>query len=71
MPRDINDVLPRVPGMQWGAVMNWLPTNREAIEIVKRSPFPSDGRWHSAFRQGKDMIIDGKVIRQSDDSKLT
>ena len=33
--KDINDVLPKVPNMKWGALMNKAPTNDKVEELNK------------------------------------
>ena len=72
--KDINDILPKFPGMKWGVLLNWRPEQVEINRLIKSSPFPNDAKWHTMLRPYKDSketIIDGKVIRDSDDSKLT
>ena len=27
--RDINEVMPKIPNMRWGALMNKMPTNKK------------------------------------------
>ena len=33
--KDINEVLPKVPNMKWGALMNKAPTNKKVKELNK------------------------------------
>ena len=74
--KDINDILPRFPGMRWGALLNWVPEDAEIDQLLKTSPFPDDARWHTIQRDNrnkdnKDVVVDGKTIKRSDESKLT
>lgn len=72
--KDINDILPKFPDMRWGVVLNWKPEDAEIDHLIGTAPFPDDAKWHTMLRpnkDSKDLIVDGKVIRQSDDSKLT
>ena len=34
---DINDVMPKIPSMKWGALMNKAPTNDKVKELNKIS----------------------------------
>jgi len=34
---DINDVMPKIPSMKWGALMNRAPTNGKVEELNKIS----------------------------------
>ena len=45
--KDINDIMPKVPNMKWGALMNTPPTNDKVEEMNKI--FPSNGKWHTVF----------------------
>lgn len=66
--------MPKIPGMKWGALLNWVPEDAEMNSLLNKAPFPEDGKWHSIIRDptdNKNKIIDGHVIRQSDDKKLT
>ncbi len=68
--------MPRLPGMKWGALLNWIPAEAEINHLLKTSPFPADARWHTIqkdkyHKDNKDMIVDGVVIKRSDDKKLT
>ena len=74
--RDINKVLPKFPGMKWGALFNWKLENAEIDEMVRRPIFPSDSKWHLVQRdnynsENKDIIVDGYIVKRSDDKKLT
>ena len=45
--KDINDIMPKVPNMRWGALMNKPPTNKKFEEMNKI--FPDNGKWHTVF----------------------
>ena len=58
--KDINDVLPKVPNMKWGALMNKAPTNDKVEELYKI--FPANGKWHTVFEETDHTYIDGNLI---------
>jgi len=67
--KDINDILPKVPNMRWGALMNKAPTNVKVEEMNKI--FPHNGKWHTVFEEKDQVTIDGKQIWKKDPSKWT
>lgn len=67
--RDINDILPRVPNMRWGALMNRAPTSGRVREMNRI--FPDNGRWHTVFEEDDSVTIDGRQVRKKDPSKWT
>lgn len=60
--RDINDIMPKIDNMRWGALMNRPPTNK----IIKdmNAIFPDNGRWHTVFEEDDFIIVDGKEVRK-------
>ena len=62
--KDINDVLPKVPNMKWGALMNKAPTNKKVKELNK--VFPHNGKWHTVFEEKDHTYIDGKIVWKKD-----
>jgi len=46
---DINDVMPKIPSMKWGALMNKAPTSNKVKELNKI--FPHNGKWHTVFEE--------------------
>ena len=40
---DINDIMPKVPYMKWGALMNRAPTNGKVKELNKIFPHKENG----------------------------
>lgn len=47
--RDINDLMPKIPHMRWGALTNMPPTNEKVREMDRM--FPHDGRWHTVLEE--------------------
>ncbi len=71
--KDINDYMPKLPPNSWGARLNWIPKKIEIDGLIHKSPLPFDSKWHTINRVPghKEMIIDGHIIKRSDDRKLT
>lgn len=67
---DINDRIPD-PVLRWGAIFNWRLSDAEVKEIIRKPPFPSDGKLHTVNKYGEDLFIDGHFIGRIDISKLT
>lgn len=58
--RDINEIMPKVPNMRWGALMNRPPTSRRVEEMNRI--FPGNGRWHTVFEEGDRVYVDDKLV---------
>ena len=67
--KDINDVLPKVPNMKWGALMNKAPTNDKVEELNKI--FRANGKWHTVFEEKDHTYIDGNLIWKKDKKDWT
>lgn len=67
--KDINDIMPKVANMKWGALMNKAPTNEKFEEMNKI--FPSNGKWHTVFEENDSVTIDGKQIWKKSSDKWT
>jgi hypothetical protein len=67
--RDINEIMPKVPNMKWGALTNAFPTNDKIKEMDKL--FPHDGRWHTVFEEPEQVFVDGVRIWKKDPTKLS
>jgi hypothetical protein len=67
--KDINDIMPKVPNMRWGALMNKAPTSDKVEEMNKI--FPNNGRWHTVFEEQDQVTVDGKEIRKKNPDKWT
>ena len=58
--KDINDILPKIPNMRWGALMNKAPTQEKIKQMNKF--FPHNGKWHTVFEEKEKIYIDDKLI---------
>ena len=58
--KDINEVMPKITQMKWGALMNRAPTNNSVKELDKI--FPHNGKWHTVFEEKDHTYIVGKVV---------
>lgn len=67
--RDINDIMPKINNMKWGALMNRPPTRNRVMEMDRI--FPSNGRWHTVFEDDEQVSIDGKSVRKARPDKWT
>ena len=67
--RDINDIMPKVENMQWGALMNRPPTSQRVQDMDRM--FPHNGRWHTVFDMDDSVVIDGVEIRTKDPDRWT
>ena len=67
--KDINEVMPKIPNMKWGALMNKAPTNKKVKELDKI--FPYNGKWHTVFEEKDHTFIDGKIVSKKDKESLT
>ena len=66
---DINDIMPKIPSMRWGALMNKAPTNRKVNELNKI--FPDNGKWHTVFEEKDVAYIDGVRVFKKDKESWT
>ena len=69
MVRDINDIMPKIKNMRWGALMNNPPTSQRIQDM--NSIFPHNGRWHTVFDVDNSVIVDGVDIRRNDPDRWT
>lgn len=67
--KDINDIMPKIPSMRWGALLNKAPTNKRIEEMNKI--FPDNGKWHTVFEEDELVYIDGKKIWKKDPQSWT
>ena len=67
--KDINEIMPKIPNMKWGALTNAFPTNDKVKEMDKL--FPHDGRWHTVFEEPKQVFVDGIRIWKKDLDRLS
>jgi len=66
---DINEMMPKIPNMKWGALTNKVPTNEKVREMNKM--FPPDGRWHTVFDEEEQIFVDGVRIWKKDPKAWT
>lgn len=69
MPRDVNQNLPKIPGLKWGALTNKYPTNARIDELNKI--LPHDGSIHQVFYGDKFNYIDGVRIAKHKPTRWT
>ena len=55
--KDINDIMPKVPSMKWGALLNKKPSSK-TLEYLNNL-FPHNGQWHTDFEEQDVAYIDG------------
>lgn len=67
--KDINDLMPKIPNMRWGALMNWHPHNAELRQLDKM--MPNDRKWHTIIRDQGQTIFDNRVIRDRTAESMT
>lgn len=58
--RDINDIMPKIPNMRWGALTNRRPTHERIAEMSHI--FPPNGKWHTIFEENDQITIDGRRV---------
>ena len=66
--KDINDIMPKVHDMKWGALLNKKPTNKKIEEL--NNLLPHNGRWHTVYEEDDVSIIDGIPIIKKDKNCL-
>lgn len=64
--RDINDIMPKIPNMKWGALTNKYPTNKNVKELDKM--LPHDKKWHTVFDFDDQVYVDDVQIWKKDKS---
>jgi hypothetical protein len=62
--KDINEIMPKIPDMRWGALLNKYPTNDKVRQMNKI--FPHNGKWHTVFEEDKQVFVDGVRIWKKD-----
>ncbi len=65
----LNEVMPKVPAMKWGAVTNMFPTNAKIGEMNRL--LPHDKRWHLLFEEKDQVNVDGVPIRRKNLDSMT
>ena len=62
--KDINEIMPKIPSMRWGALLNKYPTNDKVKQMDKI--FPHNGKWHTVFEEEEQLFVDGVRIWKKD-----
>ncbi len=62
--KDINEIMPQIPNMRWGALLNKYPTNDKVQQMNKI--FPHNGKWHTVFEEEDQAFVDGIRIWKKD-----
>jgi hypothetical protein len=67
--KDINEIMPKIPSMRWGALLNKYPTNDKVNQMNKI--FPHNGKWHTVFEEEEQIFVDGVRIWKKDTNAWT
>ena len=62
--KDINEIMPKIPSMRWGALLNKYPTNDKVKQMNKI--FPHNGKWHTVFEEEEQVFVDGVRVWKKD-----
>jgi len=62
--KDINEMMPKMPHMKWGALLNKFPTSEKVDQMNKI--FPNNGKWHTVFEEEDHVFVDGVRIWKKD-----
>ena len=55
--KDINEIMPKIPNMKWGALLNKKPSSEKIDDL--NNLFPHNGKWHTVFEEKDVAYIDG------------
>jgi len=67
--KDINEIMPKIPNMKWGALLNKFPTTDKVKQMNKI--FPNNGKWHTVFEEEEQVFVDGVRIWKKDTNAWT
>ncbi len=67
--RDINDIMPKIPNMKWGALTNKFPTKNNVNELDKL--LPHDKKWHTVFDLEDQVYVDDVRVWKKDKKSWT
>jgi len=67
--RDINDVMPKIPNMKWGALTNKYPTHKNVKELD--TMLPHDKKWHTVFDYDDHVYVDDVQVWKKDKKDWT
>ena len=67
--KDINEIMPKIPNMRWGALLNRAPTNKKVKQLDRM--LPHDKRWHTVFEDQDTVYVDDVSVKKQDHEKWT
>jgi hypothetical protein len=67
--KDINELMPKIPGMRWGAIINFWPTSPKLKMLAQT--LPHDKRWHTVFETQDCIIVDDIPIVKKTKESMT
>ena len=67
--KDINDYMPKVDGLRWGALTNIYPTKSIVKQFDKM--LPHDKKWHEVLNDLDCVWIDGHRIQRKTAESMT
>jgi len=67
--KDINEIMPKIPGLICGAVTNVQPTIANINEMFRI--LPKDKKWHTLFETPGSTTVDGKTILRKTRESMT
>jgi len=67
--KDINEIMPRIPNMRWGALLNRVPTNKKVKQLDRM--LPHDKRWHTVFEDQDTVYVDDVSVKKEEPEKWT
>lgn len=67
--KDINKIMPKIPGLKWGAVTNLSPTLANINQLNKM--LKHDGLWHTVINDENQVHVDGITIPRRTTDSLT
>jgi hypothetical protein len=62
--KDINEIMPRISNMRWGALLNKYPTINKVKQM--NNIFPNNGKWHTVIEEEDQVFVDGIRIWKKD-----
>jgi|TARA_B100000959_G_scaffold272622_1_gene322180 hypothetical protein len=67
--KDINEIMPKIPNMKWGALLNKKPSSKKIDDL--NNLFPHNGKWHTVFEEKDVAYIDGVRVFKKDKESWT
>ena len=69
MVNTLNQIMPKIPSMRWGALTNIQPTNAKIEQMNKL--LPHDKKWNLLFEEKDQVNVDGVTIRRKTLDSMT